>query len=226
MHKFLTVVAIAGFLSLGVWAKPAVAQPGRGPATARPYSGSGSGVYYYRFRSAPTAREIDQRNYDLAHTYPYNTASETFTAGLLDYFLYGDTATMSSPYWRSGPQASYGADTYAILRQSQSSPGGDVTRRGLPAPNPSANQATVRVTVPDPDARVYFDDELTRQTGPERTFNSPPLDPSKSYTYTVRATWTENGREVSRSQDVKVQAGREAAVDFREKPPIITPARK
>jgi uncharacterized protein (TIGR03000 family) len=71
------------------------------------------------------------------------------------------------------------------------------------------------VLVPDPNARVSFDDTQTRQTGTERVFNTPALDPDKSYTYTVRATWMENGQEVTRKKDIRVQAGRDITVDFR-----------
>jgi uncharacterized protein (TIGR03000 family) len=69
--------------------------------------------------------------------------------------------------------------------------------------------------VPDPNARVFFDDAPTQQQGTDRVFTTPPLDPNKTYSYTVRATWTENGREINRSKDVRVQPGRTAMVDFR-----------
>jgi uncharacterized protein (TIGR03000 family) len=79
----------------------------------------------------------------------------------------------------------------------------------------NVDDARIRVHVPDANAQVFFDDSATRQNGLERFFYSPPLDPAKTYTYTIRATWMDNGKEVSRTKDVKVQSGRTAIVDFR-----------
>ncbi len=90
------------------------------------------------------------------------------------------------------------------------------TRRSFYSPEQIANQATIRVELADPNARVSFEDSTTEQKGRERVYTSPPLEPNKAYTYTVRVTVTEDGRDVTRTKDVKVQAGREATVDFRE----------
>jgi uncharacterized protein (TIGR03000 family) len=56
--------------------------------------------------------------------------------------------------------------------------------------------ATVKVTVPA-DARVYFNDRLTQQTGETRVFITPPLEirNNKKYTYTVRAVVKDPGGE-------------------------------
>jgi uncharacterized protein (TIGR03000 family) len=89
------------------------------------------------------------------------------------------------------------------------------TYQSMYSPATSVDDARIRVWVPDTNAQVFFDDSPTRQNGMERFYNSPPLDPSKTYSYTIRATWTENGKEVSRTKDVKVQSGRTAVVDFR-----------
>ena len=89
------------------------------------------------------------------------------------------------------------------------------SRQSFYSPAGMSNRATVRVALPNPNAKVYFDDETTTQSGTNRVFNSPTLEPDKSYTYTVRATWMEDGKEVTRTKDVKVQAGRAATVDFR-----------
>jgi uncharacterized protein (TIGR03000 family) len=90
------------------------------------------------------------------------------------------------------------------------------TYQSFYAPSLGGADTTIRVDVPDPNARVFFDDTPTRQQGMDRVFSSPLLDPNKTYTYTIRATWNDNGREVTRSQDVRVQAGQSATVDFRK----------
>ncbi len=74
--------------------------------------------------------------------------------------------------------------------------------------------ARVKVSLPDPDAQVWFEGQLTRQRGTQRGFVSPPLDPGQDYVYDVRARWTENGREVERTQTVRVRADGVATVEF------------
>jgi uncharacterized protein (TIGR03000 family) len=76
------------------------------------------------------------------------------------------------------------------------------------------NAASVIVLLPAADARVWFDDAQTQQTGMERTFTTPALQPG-SYNYTIRAQWTENGRTMDQSRQVRVQPGQSATVDFR-----------
>lgn len=78
------------------------------------------------------------------------------------------------------------------------------------------NQVLLRVHVPEPSAKVWIEDQLTQQQGTDRLFVSPPLN-AGTYHYTVRASWMENGREVSREQKVKVEAGREAQVNFQQR---------
>jgi uncharacterized protein (TIGR03000 family) len=73
-------------------------------------------------------------------------------------------------------------------------------------------KARLLVVVP-PDARVYVDDQATRQTGIERIYESPPLEQG-TYTYNIRAKWTENGKEVSHEKKVKVEPGRMSVANF------------
>ena len=51
-----------------------------------------------------------------------------------------------------------------------------------------SNTATIQVSVPA-DAKVWFDDSPTEQTGSERSFESPPLTPGKTYSYMITAQW-------------------------------------
>jgi uncharacterized protein (TIGR03000 family) len=75
------------------------------------------------------------------------------------------------------------------------------------------NTARIRVVVP-PDARVSFGGSATQQTGQVRFFQSPALTPGKDYSYDVKATWNENGKEVTRTRHVDVRANATASVDF------------
>jgi uncharacterized protein (TIGR03000 family) len=69
------------------------------------------------------------------------------------------------------------------------------------------------VRVPD-DAEVWFDDVRTAQTGPVRQFVTPRLEPGEEYAYEIRARWLENGRSVTRTRRIVIQAGRNVRVDF------------
>jgi uncharacterized protein (TIGR03000 family) len=74
-------------------------------------------------------------------------------------------------------------------------------------PAEDRNKARIMAIVPDPEARVWIDNGLTEQKGTERLFLSPPLEPGERYYYLIKATWKENGREVSKEQKVAVRAG-------------------
>jgi uncharacterized protein (TIGR03000 family) len=47
-----------------------------------------------------------------------------------------------------------------------------------------------------------------------RRFGSPALVPGKSYYYELRASWNENGREVTQTRRVDVTSGANVHVDF------------
>jgi uncharacterized protein (TIGR03000 family) len=77
------------------------------------------------------------------------------------------------------------------------------------------NTAAVRVFLPSPQARVAFEGQNTQQTGFDRLFISPELQSGQNYVYTVKATWMQNGQEISREKKVHVRAGQGVVVDFR-----------
>jgi uncharacterized protein (TIGR03000 family) len=73
--------------------------------------------------------------------------------------------------------------------------------------------AYVNVLVPSGTA-LYFQGLLMSRTGTSREFVSPPLIPGQDYVYFVRATWNENGREVTQERSVPVRAGERVDVDL------------
>jgi uncharacterized protein (TIGR03000 family) len=80
------------------------------------------------------------------------------------------------------------------------------------------NTASIEVLVPA-NAKLWFDGKETSQTGPDRFFATPALEPGKTFTYEVRATWTDsNGQPVTRTREVQVQANRPVLVSFVENP--------
>src|SRR5579885_1561738 len=63
-------------------------------------------------------------------------------------------------------------------------------------------------------ARLYIDGNPTQQTGSTRTFVTPPLDPSRDYTYELRADVDRDGELLTRTEPVHVRAGENSRVDF------------
>jgi uncharacterized protein (TIGR03000 family) len=77
------------------------------------------------------------------------------------------------------------------------------------------NQATVEVTLPNPDAQVWFDDIATNQTGTVREYATPArLAAGKTYVYQLRASWMANGQLVTQTRQVQVQPGQRTTVSF------------
>jgi uncharacterized protein (TIGR03000 family) len=82
----------------------------------------------------------------------------------------------------------------------------------MPPATVVSNAAHIRVILPDPAARVWFDDRLTSQQGSDRMFNTPSL--TSSGTYRIRATWMQGTNEVAADRTVTVSPGQTVVVDF------------
>jgi uncharacterized protein (TIGR03000 family) len=74
-------------------------------------------------------------------------------------------------------------------------------------------RATINVTVPT-NAKVWFDDAPTQQTGVRRLFTSPPLVPNGTFYYTVRVQWDDNSKMKEETRRVEVRAAQTSVVDF------------
>lgn len=81
--------------------------------------------------------------------------------------------------------------------------------------------AYLLVHVP-PDAEVWLEGVLTKQTGATRLFVSPALAAGGQYAYTVRSRWRQDGREVEQTQEVAVQPGERLTVRFPTGPELET----
>jgi len=78
----------------------------------------------------------------------------------------------------------------------------------------SAASAVVVVQVPA-DARVYFDNQPTKQAGEMRTFSTPDLPAGKAFFYEVRADVMRDGKVTAQTRRVAVRAGQTTRVDLR-----------
>jgi uncharacterized protein (TIGR03000 family) len=86
----------------------------------------------------------------------------------------------------------------------------------MPAPTDNAVHLQVRVPA---NAEVWIGGAKTAQTGTLRQFKSPPLTPGKTYSYTIRARWVEDGRLEDQTREVLVSANAALLVDFLAPPP-------
>jgi uncharacterized protein (TIGR03000 family) len=77
----------------------------------------------------------------------------------------------------------------------------------------NASTATVVVRVPA-NAQVWFDGNLTRSTGPERSFETPALTAGKTYRYDIKARWLRDGQPVDLTRSVDIRPGGRNVVDF------------
>jgi uncharacterized protein (TIGR03000 family) len=73
--------------------------------------------------------------------------------------------------------------------------------------------ATITVKLPA-DARLYFDDNPTRQDGATRTFVTPELRPGKEFVYQAKVEYVRDGRTMTQTKAVTVRAGQTARVEF------------
>jgi uncharacterized protein (TIGR03000 family) len=77
------------------------------------------------------------------------------------------------------------------------------------------NAATIEVTLPA-SAELKIDGNATTSTSSVRRFRSPTLEPGKTYFYTFQATYQLEGKPVTVSKKVTIQAGKHATVDLNQ----------
>lgn len=86
------------------------------------------------------------------------------------------------------------------------------------APAQDPNVVLINLRVPDANAEVLIDGVKTTRQGTSRQFVSPPLPPGKKFNYTIEAKWTEDGKPVSQTRRIVIQAGETIGVDFTQSP--------
>jgi uncharacterized protein (TIGR03000 family) len=142
---------------------------------------------------------------------PYGGWYSPYSGSNYSPYYYGGSGYSAIPYtgYSYGPaMTNYAmtAGTYAANPQTQ-------TYQSFYSP-PSNDRLSLRILVPAPDARVLVDNTLTDRQGTDRYFVSPPLTPGQQYTYTIRASWMQNGREVTRQKVLTFTPGQQLTVNF------------
>lgn len=75
----------------------------------------------------------------------------------------------------------------------------------------------LRVSLPDVKAQLRIEGVPTRQTGKNRLFVTPPLQPGYEYVYTLSATWQPNNyTTITRIRSVQFRPGQRVEADLRE----------
>ena len=116
--------------------------------------------------------------------------------GLWGYPYYGGYGGYGGNY-DGGSYPVYGDDYYAPAYSTPSyGPNYQVppANTSMPARLPVAIEVRL---LPDPQAQLWVDGAATTMQGVDRIFVSPPVETGYSYTYTVRATWNQNGQPVT-----------------------------
>jgi uncharacterized protein (TIGR03000 family) len=104
----------------------------------------------------------------------------------------------------------YGFSSTPIYRSSYYS-GGDYQEEETV---PVGERANITLKVPA-DAEVWFNNRKTQQTGKERQYVTPPLEAGYTYSYQLWASWTENGKTITRTRDISVSPGENIMVEIR-----------
>jgi uncharacterized protein (TIGR03000 family) len=124
-------------------------------------------------------------------------------------------------YGGYGLDSAYGYGAYAPTYASYY-PTTDVDLAAVPAggenEQPNDNAAHLLVVVPA-NAEVWFDGSRTQQTGEEREFVSPPLQPGRTFSYAVKARWTQDGKTVEQTRTIPVWANLWRPIDFTQPEP-------
>jgi uncharacterized protein (TIGR03000 family) len=169
----------------------------------------GLSAYYgynpYAFSQNPLAGQYNP--YLNALNYPgYRSPVELYGLGV------SPVAPLSSlnAYYGGGYIPPVGINTYSSLY-----PPAQATLKISDKLNKSAARvSSVQVKVPSPDAEVWFAGIKTKQSGLNRDFVTPELEPGKNYKYQVRAIWKDKGVEVEQNRTINFQSGQNVMVDF------------
>jgi len=182
------------------------------------YGGWGSGYGYgypgYGYGGNGISIGLGNRGYGYGSGYysspGYYSSSPGFYSSSPGYYVDSgySSSTLASGDVNSGYQSFYPPADQGYQSVQQ----GSYQQQGQQQRDP--NRAYIHVMVP-PQAEVMFEGTPTQQRGPNRMFQTPPLEQGHNYSYTITARWQDqNGREMTRTRKVSLQPGQTQNVSF------------
>jgi len=168
------------------------------------YYRPGYGGYGYRYPYSTFSLGVNVGGLGYGYGYPgyYGYPSYSGYYGYPSYGVYSGATTYYAP--------SYVGNDVAV---APAAPATSYYPPAEQAPAPAASNAHLTVQVPA-GARLWIDGQLTAQTGAVRSFETPSLDPGRSYSYKLVAEWVENGQTVTRERTVQFAAGNQAVANL------------
>jgi uncharacterized protein (TIGR03000 family) len=134
------------------------------------------------------------------------------------YFAYyGDDGVASDGIYYGPSDAALAANQPNVTPVDIGAPPADTTQNGGPADSQMEGRAGIAIRVPTADARVWIEDQETKETGVLREFRSPVLEKGRSYTYDIRAEWREGDQVRKQTRKFPVHSGDHVMVVFGEK---------
>jgi len=101
-----------------------------------------------------------------------------------------------------------------------------VTPGAIPAPTAVVAAAPARITVTLPaDAKLFVDNVACNLTSGTRSFDTPKLEPGRTYSYVLKAEVERDGKMRTDERRVVFQAGKQVAVDFGSLESVSTASR-
>jgi uncharacterized protein (TIGR03000 family) len=121
------------------------------------------------------------------------------------------------PSYNYGQQMTYGQQMGIGQQMGYGQQAGASTSGYTPGAQPEfahPQAVNLQVMVPE-NATLWIEGQKVDATGPVRMFYSTPLKEGQTYTYHLKARWTdENGKPVERTKEFDVHAGARMAVNF------------
>jgi uncharacterized protein (TIGR03000 family) len=182
-------VAALAVAALLVAAEPASAQRWRGRNPN--YSGYGWSNYGYGWGNYPMYYGQNYPAYWNYYGWGNYPAAQWYGPGT-QWYSSESTGAAPSYYSEEYPAATGGA---GYSSQAYGAMAGTMDHRVL-----------INLRLP-PNAEVWFDDQKTTETGPFRSYITPPLNPNRDFVYHIRVRWMENGRTAEKDRRIDVHAG-------------------
>lgn len=153
--------------------------------------------------------------------WPINGSNWSFYGGSSMGSSGGSSFGSYSPSYYSPPSYSasyyshsyYSPPYYVTYPSSFRSPAyyyGSTSTEGYYSTSTAASRSKrpvlVNLRVPS-EAKIWIDGSETKQTGTNRSFESPPVTVGREYAYQIRVQWNRDGKEVTQTRQVTVHAG-------------------